>query len=151
MIVFAFMVVHLVGVADACSCSDAGGRKHVVGCKLLPGYPAEPPLCITDLPGSFAPRWDAGSDLRTIVSQVRAAAADPSHLSPHQRVSLLSGCVQFRQVTAVYQDVWDMLDDLDEHTWVLQPRNPSRSALSRRIALSRQSSIQLLLEPGNAR
>ena len=32
---------------------------------------------------------------------------------------------------------WDVMDEIDEKTWVLEPEKPTRSATARRIALGR--------------
>lgn len=32
---------------------------------------------------------------------------------------------------------WDVMDEIDEKTWVLEPEKPPRSATARRIALGR--------------
>lgn len=44
-----------------------------------------------------------------------------------------------------------MLDEIDSNTWVLEPEQPSRSCTSRRIALGNNASVQIDLNPVNAR
>ncbi len=48
---------------------------------------------------------------------------------------LTAVCVQFSHCLAQYQDLWDILDDIDSHTWVLEPETPRRADCNRRIAL----------------
>ncbi|CAG8742326.1 6022_t:CDS:1, partial [Racocetra fulgida] len=45
-----------------------------------------------------------------------------------------------------FQDVWSMLDDIDKHTWILEPYKPKRSDLMRRIALGNHCSLQIELD-----
>lgn len=33
---------------------------------------------------------------------------------------------------------WDVMDEIDEKTWVLEPEKPTRSATARRIAVGRE-------------
>lgn len=40
-----------------------------------------------------------------------------------------------------------VLDDLDRHTWVLEPEKPSRSTTYRRIAVARHCSVMLKIDP----
>lgn len=40
-----------------------------------------------------------------------------------------------------------VLDDLDQHTWVLEPENPSRSTTHRRVAVARHCSVMLKIDP----
>ena len=39
------------------------------------------------------------------------------------------------QALSKYQDLWDMLDEIDAQTWVLEPENPTRNITLRRIAV----------------
>ncbi|XP_078349475.1 E3 ubiquitin-protein ligase FANCL-like isoform X3 [Oculina patagonica] len=58
---------------------------------------------------------------------------------------------QFQQVLSQYEDFWDMLDEIDSNTWVLEPDYPSRSCTNRRIALGNNASIHIELNPANPR
>lgn len=40
-----------------------------------------------------------------------------------------------QQVLCQFQDFWDMLDEIDHKTWILEPDQPRRSSTNRRIAL----------------
>ena len=37
---------------------------------------------------------------------------------------------------------WDVTDEIDEKTWVLEPEKPTRSATARRIALGREKGLR---------
>ena len=39
-----------------------------------------------------------------------------------------------QQVLCQFQDFWDMLDEIDHKTWILEPDQPRRSCTNRRIA-----------------
>uniref|UniRef100_F7I100 FA complementation group L n=1 Tax=Callithrix jacchus TaxID=9483 RepID=F7I100_CALJA len=89
---------------------DASGRKHLITLKLKAKYPAESPDCFVDFPVSFSASWTPQSSLISIYSQFLAA---------------LESLKAF----------WDVMDEIDEKTWVLEPEKPPRSATTRRIAL----------------
>lgn len=55
---------------------------------------------------------------------------------------------RYRQYLAQFDAFWTNMEDLDAHTWVLEPPGvPSRSSTVRRIALSPQSSVQFEVSP----
>uniref|UniRef100_A0A452UYB3 FA complementation group L n=1 Tax=Ursus maritimus TaxID=29073 RepID=A0A452UYB3_URSMA len=89
---------------------DASGRKHLITLKLKAKYPAESPDCFVDFPVSFSVSWTPQSSLVSIYGQFLAA---------------LESLKAF----------WDVMDEIDEKTWVLEPEKPTRSATARRIAL----------------
>ncbi|KAL4430938.1 hypothetical protein ABPG75_006194 [Micractinium tetrahymenae] len=102
--------------------TDAAGRRHELRLALPPGYPAAPPIPLADLPTALEMRWGPGSGLAAALRQFEAA------LEQHQQL-------------------WDSLDDLDAHAWVIEPSAPPRSALHRRIALGSHVSLALTLDP----
>lgn len=107
---------------------DIKDREHVVTIHLSPQHPLVAPTCTTDLPGQrFAFTW-------------------PSQSHPLQQLYY-----QFQQVLSQYEDFWDMLDEVDSNTWVLEPDHPSRSCTSRRIALGNNASLHIDLNPANPR
>ncbi|PSC68290.1 E3 ubiquitin-ligase FANCL [Micractinium conductrix] len=101
---------------------DAAGRRHELRLSLPPGYPAAQPTPAADLPAPLELRWGAGASLATCLAQFEAALAQ-------------------------HQPLWDSLDDLDAHAWVIEPSAPSRGALHRRIALGSHVSLALTLDP----
>ncbi|XP_066863666.1 E3 ubiquitin-protein ligase FANCL isoform X2 [Kogia breviceps] len=106
---------------------DASGREHLITVKLKAKYPAESPDCIVDFPVSFSVSWTPQSSLISIHSQFLAA---------------LESLKAF----------WDVMDEIDEKTWVLEPEKPTRSATARRIALGsrRTGSAACGILPGRA-
>lgn len=52
---------------------------------------------------------------------------------------------QFGQEVDRHQDIFDALDDIDRHTWVLEPDSPNRTCMYRRIALGGHSSVMMKL------
>jgi hypothetical protein len=40
---------------------------------------------------------------------------------------------------------WDVMDEIDEKTWVLEPEKPMRSATARRIALGRGKRVRAFI------
>ena len=102
---------------------DGAGRGHTLGLVLPADYPYSPPKARVSLPSPFALRW----------------------LAPAATQSLATAIEQFQAALARHQLLWDMLDDLDAHTWVLEPKKPSREDLSRRLAIGSHSSLELEL------
>jgi E3 ubiquitin-protein ligase FANCL len=100
---------------------DAAGRRHALRLTLPRGYPAAAPLAAADLPAPFAPRWGPG-----------AALAD--------------ALVQFKAALAGHQMLWDSLDDLDAHAWVVEPAAPRRADAHRRLALGGHATLALTLD-----
>ncbi|KAJ8309595.1 hypothetical protein KUTeg_014469 [Tegillarca granosa] len=62
---------------------------------------------------------------------------------------------QFEQVIGCYQEFWDVMSDIDKTTWVLEPDNPTYSAIHRRIAIGMymctNCSIQITVDPKHPR
>ncbi|KAM6179328.1 E3 ubiquitin-protein ligase FANCL isoform 2-T2 [Erethizon dorsatum] len=101
---------------------DASGREHLITIKLKAKYPAESPDCFVDFPVPFSVSWTSESSLISIHSQFLAA---------------LESLKAF----------WDVMDEIDEKTWVLEPQKPTRSATARRIALGNNASINIEVDP----
>ena len=76
--------------------SDAAGRRHALRLTFPPAYPSAPPAAAADLPAAFELHWAPGASLADVLRQFEAA------LEQHQQL-------------------WDDLDDLDEHAWVIEP------------------------------
>ncbi|XP_072121373.1 E3 ubiquitin-protein ligase FANCL isoform X1 [Mobula birostris] len=101
---------------------DSAGREHMITIKLKSKYPADPPDCATDFPVPFVPSWTHQSSLKNLHSQFLAALDS-------------------------LQEFWDVMDEIDEKTWVLEPENPTRTATTRRIAISNNASINVDVDP----
>ncbi|XP_051867982.1 E3 ubiquitin-protein ligase FANCL isoform X3 [Pristis pectinata] len=101
---------------------DSAGREHMITIKLKSKYPAEPPDCVTDFPVPFVLSWTHESSLKNVHSQFLAA---------------LDSLKEF----------WDVMDEIDEKTWVLEPENPGRTTTRRRIAISNNVSINVEVDP----
>lgn len=52
--------------------------------------------------------------------------------------SIISIHSQFLAALESLKAFWDVMDEIDEKTWVLEPEKPTRSATARRIALGRK-------------
>jgi E3 ubiquitin-protein ligase FANCL len=100
-----------------CAVRDEAGREHRLEVELMPDHPRTAPVCTTDLPQALALRWDP---------------AQPSTLADVVR--------QFEEALRGYQALWAVLEDIDRHTWVLEPERPTLATSIRRIALGRAQS-----------
>ncbi|ETE72297.1 E3 ubiquitin-protein ligase FANCL, partial [Ophiophagus hannah] len=89
---------------------DSSGRDHQITLKLNSKYPREQPDCLIDLPIQFSFSWTPQSSLLSIHSQFLVALES-------------------------LKEFWDVLDEIDEKTWVLEPEKPTRSSTRRRIAI----------------
>ncbi|XP_048373978.1 E3 ubiquitin-protein ligase FANCL isoform X2 [Sphaerodactylus townsendi] len=101
---------------------DSGGRHHQITLKLNPKYPTEPPDCLVDLPVQFTVSVDTQSNLLSIHRQFLAALES-------------------------LKEFWNALDEIDEKTWVLEPEKPTRSATMRRIAIGKNVSVNVEVDP----
>ncbi|XP_072907144.1 E3 ubiquitin-protein ligase FANCL isoform X1 [Hemitrygon akajei] len=101
---------------------DSAGREHMITIKLKSKYPADPPDCATDFPVPFVLSWTHQSLLKNLHSQFLAALDS-------------------------LQEFWDVMDEIDEKTWVLEPENPTRRATTRRIAIRNNASINVEVDP----
>ncbi|XP_065785316.1 E3 ubiquitin-protein ligase FANCL isoform X2 [Muntiacus reevesi] len=90
--------------------ADVSGREHLITVKLKAKYPAESPDCVVDFPVPFSVSWTPQSSLISIYTQFLAAVES-------------------------LKTFWDVMDEIDEKTWVLEPEKPTRSATARRIVL----------------
>ncbi|XP_036430194.1 E3 ubiquitin-protein ligase FANCL [Colossoma macropomum] len=106
------------------SAEDSSGRQHAITVKLKAqgDYPAEAPECSADLPVPLAITWTPQSTLAHIHSQ-------------------------FLLIVEALAEFWAVLDEIDEHTWVLEPEKPTRADCMRRIAIGNSVSIKLEIDP----
>jgi E3 ubiquitin-protein ligase FANCL len=104
------------------SAEDVSKRVHVVSLALPVEYPDSPPRVSAALPEQFTMQWTRGLNLCAVLDQ-------------------------FRDVLKLYQDIFDIMDDLDERCWVLEPERPLRSDVYRRIALGKHCSLRIELDP----
>ncbi|XP_038150653.1 E3 ubiquitin-protein ligase FANCL [Cyprinodon tularosa] len=101
---------------------DSSGRQHVLTVKLKAKHPTEAPDCSADLPIPLAITWTPQSTLEQLHSQ-------------------------FLLVLESLTDFWDVLDEIDRKTWVLEPEKPSRFDTMRRIAIGNNVSIKVEVDP----
>ncbi|XP_030052062.1 E3 ubiquitin-protein ligase FANCL isoform X1 [Microcaecilia unicolor] len=102
--------------------NDSAGREHQITLQLKTNYPLEPPDCVVDFPVPFAITWTPQSSLINIQKQFMAA---------------LDSMKEF----------WDVMDEIDKETWVLEPENPTRNATTRRIAIGNNVSVNIEVDP----
>ncbi|XP_063731412.1 E3 ubiquitin-protein ligase FANCL isoform X2 [Eleginops maclovinus] len=101
---------------------DSSGRQHILNIKLKSKHPVEAPECSADLPVPLAITWTPQSTLEQLHSQF---------------LLLLESLTEF----------WDILDEIDSKTWILEPEKPSRSDTMRRIAIGNNTSIKVEVDP----
>ncbi len=119
-------------------------RQHILRVKLPSDYPHSKlhPKLEADTPVPFV----FGS-YSTIVNSKDKSSSSSLSSSP----SLLRMIVDdFQKHLEQYQHVFDILDDIDKHTWVIEPSKlPCYSLLSRRIIIGKHQSIHIRLSINN--
>ncbi|XP_013131230.1 E3 ubiquitin-protein ligase FANCL isoform X2 [Oreochromis niloticus] len=103
---------------------DSAGRQHILTVKLKSKHPAEAPECSADLPVPLAINWTAQSTLEQLHSQ-------------------------FLLVLESLTEFWDVLDEIDSKTCILEPEKPCRSDTTRRIAIGNNVSIKVEVDPSH--
>ncbi|KAJ0067079.1 hypothetical protein NL108_010246 [Boleophthalmus pectinirostris] len=101
---------------------DSSGREHVLTVHLKTKHPAEAPECAADVPVPLVFHWTP----QTSLAQLHA---------------------QFLQLLESLTEFWEVLDEIDQKTWVLEPEKPSRSDTMRRIAIGNNASINVEVDP----
>ncbi|XP_074143081.1 E3 ubiquitin-protein ligase FANCL isoform X1 [Sminthopsis crassicaudata] len=101
---------------------DTSGREHLITLKLKTKYPTESPDCYVDLPLPFSVSWTPQSSLTDIHSQ-------------------------FLTTLESLKAFWDVMDEIDQKTWILEPEKPTRSATMRRIVIGNNVSVNVDVDP----
>eukprot|EP00899_Mesostigma_viride_P008084 jgi/Mesvir1/17277/Mv07684-RA.1 len=93
--------------------------------------------------------WDKLVYMHADLTALHLRILDAGQREHIVHVVLLPGYPQVAPVTsaaiASYQELWDTLDDLDQHTWVVEPERPTRCDVYRRIALGGHASLLIHL------
>jgi E3 ubiquitin-protein ligase FANCL len=103
-------------------CYDLKRREHVLTVCIPNKF--DEPTFTADLPVLFRPE---------IVAE--------------RKMWLQQAFAQFQEKVVLCSDLWNVLDEIDENTWVLEPERPTRSCVMRRIAFGKGASVQLDLDP----
>jgi len=110
-------------------CHDNANRRHTCIC----AFPEDFPLGSVELKPCLPERaFVDDEDERELVVETKEKG----------RV-LISACNRFQKVLEKYQETWDVLDDIDKNTWVLDPINPDRSVLVRRVCIAQHCSVHI--------
>ncbi|CAL8255205.1 unnamed protein product [Lota lota] len=102
--------------------SDSSERQHILTVKLKAKHPEESPECSADVPVPLDMAWTPQSTLEQLHSQF---------------ILVLDSLAEF----------WEVLDEIDRRTWVLEPERPSRADTMRRIAIGSNVSIRVDVNP----
>ncbi|KAG9288637.1 hypothetical protein G9A89_006738 [Geosiphon pyriformis] len=98
--------------------SDSSGRQHSVNISLPFSYPKSPPIIRVDLPKSISVPPSRNIKFRNVVTYL---------------------LTEFEK----HQDFWDLVEDFDKHTWILEPERPKRSHTMRRIFIGNHCSLEI--------
>jgi len=99
--------------------TDQMNRVHILTVKLTRSVPE----VHVELPGNFI--WNQASG------------------------SLCELYESFCKETEQYLEFWNAMDELDSHCWVLEPEKPSRKDNYRKIAVSSNVSLKIVVDPKN--
>lgn len=104
--------------------NDTDGRQHALSLTLPPAFPTASPIVTSiDLPQPFKLKWIPSMSCLT------------------------DAYTQFRRTVDSFKRLWQELDDLDRHAWVIEPSAPTRSCIFRRIVLEKHVSVSVKLDP----
>jgi E3 ubiquitin-protein ligase FANCL len=106
---------------------DAAGRDHVFDVVVPADYPRRPPTVQATLPTKVEVPWAAANSNSNSSGTLAAVAAAVD-----------------REVKR-YERLFHELHELDQHTWVLEPAQPTFAVTSRRLAIERSCSVVLEL------
>ncbi|TSK22708.1 E3 ubiquitin-protein ligase FANCL [Bagarius yarrelli] len=156
---------------------DSSHRQHVLTVRIKSKYPAEAPECSADLPVPLVIPWSPQQiamlnlPLLTLTAQSEVWPTTISYQSaamiyelpslncnfcltaeqaPQDREPLSNLAhmhSQFLLIVEALAEFWAVMDEIDEHTWVLEPEKPSRADTMRRIAIGNNVSIKVEIDP----
>eukprot|EP01134_Creolimax_fragrantissima_P000774 CFRG0774T1 len=118
--------------------TDSRNRLHTLQITHVSEYEGEVPAYAADLPEPFEFRVGRGN-------------SGGGEASRQQRTGLNIVLAAFKLTLERYTDMWDMFDEIDTQTWVLEPENPTRRMTMRRIAVEKNCSIQVNVDPRQPR
>ncbi|GIY57127.1 hypothetical protein CDAR_466731 [Caerostris darwini] len=101
---------------------DESEREHILKIWIPDKFPNEGPKYDCDLPQEFQYRWLPDD-------------------------TLLMMFTVFQETLAMYSQFWDIMDELDKNTWILEPEIPSRKDCRRQIALASGISLLIVVNP----
>uniref|UniRef100_G3VYJ7 E3 ubiquitin-protein ligase FANCL n=1 Tax=Sarcophilus harrisii TaxID=9305 RepID=G3VYJ7_SARHA len=105
---------------------DTSGREHLITLKLKTKYPTESPDCYVDLPLPFSVSWTPQVSSYSSLTDIHS---------------------QFLAALESLKAFWDVMDEIDQKTWILEPEKPTRSATMRRIAIGNNVSVNIDVDP----
>lgn len=92
------------------------------------------------------------SSYKTTCASLNTQLPEEMKLSEMGREGLLSSVLKmFSERLKQYEELWLMLQDLDDNTWVLEPKTPNPSDINRRIVLENNCSIEIELSVDSPR
>ncbi|CAL1547565.1 unnamed protein product, partial [Lymnaea stagnalis] len=102
---------------------DNAARWHKIQMKFNTKDPNTPAICETSLPEIFHFSWSGKTCLKHIFQEFQAAVSS-------------------------YQHFWDIMQEIDDKCWVLEPEQPTFADTRRRIAIGPNLSIQINVNCG---
>ncbi|XP_030052063.1 E3 ubiquitin-protein ligase FANCL isoform X2 [Microcaecilia unicolor] len=97
--------------------------------------------------------WDklvfVDSEFSTIQLKVNDSAGREHQITLQLKTnsSLINIQKQFMAALDSMKEFWDVMDEIDKETWVLEPENPTRNATTRRIAIGNNVSVNIEVDP----
>ncbi|KAK5829386.1 WD-repeat region-domain-containing protein [Linnemannia elongata] len=115
---------------------DAAQRKHLITARFPPAYPT--------IPLTIAPLEIPECEDDQLAVQ---RGLNVGGLSSKQGSALQAAIRQAEAQLEIFQEFWDVMQDFDERTWVIDPEKPTRADKMRRCALGNHCSIQVTVQP----
>ncbi|GJJ78050.1 E3 ubiquitin-protein ligase FANCL [Entomortierella parvispora] len=113
--------------------SDGSQRRHKIVVEFPPGYPVVPfklnpleiPTCDSDQ------QWEGRGQIFSVA----------------EGVNLTSAVKQAEKQLEIFRPFWDVMQDFDSNSWVIDPERPTKADCMRRCALGNHCSIQITVDP----
>ncbi|KAF9126808.1 hypothetical protein BGW39_006342 [Mortierella sp. 14UC] len=115
---------------------DASQRKHLMTARFPWSYPTVP---LTIAPLEIP---ECGDDQLAAQRGLNVGG-----ISSKQGAGLEAAIRQAEGQLALFREFWDVMQDFDERTWVIDPEKPTRADKMRRCALGNHCSIQITVHP----
>lgn len=109
---------------------DSKEREHIVTVHIPEEYPDVLPKCSVDV---------------------------PDHVFHFKALNISEGRLlerlyhEFCELVNSFEMFWDVVDEIDENCWVLEPEHPTKADASRRVALGNNTSLHIKIDPRHPR
>ncbi|EGC36390.1 hypothetical protein DICPUDRAFT_151143 [Dictyostelium purpureum] len=128
---------------------DIKNREYSIEFAINENYPSQLPLIRCDLP------IDNLELVNRIQNHNQQLLLEEKHKQKQDEIKNKYSIINILKLIEImineYQEFFDVMDDIDSNSWVLEPENPKRSSTYRRIALGNGCSLCFEVSPQQPR